>query len=222
MRMPIPVSVAVLGLVAPGALSLAGSRPVPFGVALAAAKPTSNPGVKVTFADRSTDMIRSDGAPYVDGTGGVVGQIFVSGSGDMTLNLNKTRPIRSFAGIYSRLSPGAPNGAFTDGWFINVHGVWQMLPGDTIATGASFSTGVGDFRWCPEPAPPTSPPWCQSTNTQAVTVTRDSFEHWTVVADPAVNDLDVLIKFVRGSWQVLGQYHMPFKLTIECSQLLCQ
>ena len=76
----------------------------------AAAPRTSNPGVIVTFVDRQgIDKIYSDGhGPYVNGVGGVVGQIFVSGSGDMTLNLKNARPNRVINGIYSPATDADP------------------------------------------------------------------------------------------------------------------
>ena len=45
-----------------------------------AAGKTPNPGVIVTFGDREGDAIFSDGhGDYVNGTGGVVGQILTTG-----------------------------------------------------------------------------------------------------------------------------------------------
>src|SRR5437867_5140578 len=70
------------------------------GAPLAAPKPT-NPGAQVVFADRAGDAIRSDGrGAYVNDVGGATSQIYVNGSGDLTLNLFQTRPKRVFVGTF--------------------------------------------------------------------------------------------------------------------------
>jgi hypothetical protein len=196
------------------------------GASLAAQK-TTNPGVTVTFGDRLGDAIFSDGhGQYVNGVGGVVGQIFVSGSGDMTLNLSKTRPNRVFNGVYtpatdvSQPTANPPSGTFSDGSFLSIWKIWQIPVGTTVSTGAGFSTrmGGGSFRWCVN-----SGPGCYAV-TDVVTVTRTAFDTWTVSADAATSetlgtDLDALIEDVH--WQALGYYHMPFSLTIKCSNSSC-
>jgi hypothetical protein len=195
-----------------------------------AAQKTSNPGVSVTFADRAGDAIGSDGhGSYVNGVGGVVGQIFVTGSGDMTLNLSKTRPNRVFNGTYVPASDVPqptkmpPSGTFKDGSFINIHAVWQIPVGATISTDASFTTGIGDFRWCGDGS---GPAWCALTGSQQVSVTRTAFDTWSVEANsPGTtpgNDLDVLAQSAGRYWVAVGYYHMPFQLTIQCSNSLCQ
>jgi hypothetical protein len=200
------------------------------GAPLAAPK-TADPGVTVTFGDRHsgdvTDAIFSDGhGPYVNGVGGVVARILVSGSGDMTLNLSKTRPNRVFNGVYipatdvSQPIANPPSGTFTDGSFLSIGKIWSMGVGETKSTGASFNSQMsgGSFRWC---APG---PYCDAV-TELVTVTRTATDTWTVSADPATSqtlgtDLDALIEDVH--WQALGSYHMPFSLTIQCSNSKCQ
>lgn len=193
-----------------------------------AAQKTTNPGVTVTFGDRVGDAIFSDGhGPYVNGVGGVVGQILASGSGDMTLNLSKTRPNRVFNGVYtpatdvSQPTGNPPSGTFSDGSFLNISRIWQVPVGSTVSTAASFNTRTsgGSFRWCPNPGP-----FCDAIPA-FVTVTRTAGDTWTVSADPATSettgtDLDTLIEDVH--WQALGYYHMPFSLTIRCSNSSCQ
>lgn len=198
-------------------------------VALEAAAKSSNPAVRFSFGDRGdtnviTDRIYSDGwGSYQDGIGGVVAHIFASGSGDATLNLSKARPNRTFNGSYtpdSLLSPAdAPSGVFADGWFINIHHVWQMTVGLSAVTDASFSTGAGDFRWCGD-AP--DPQWCQYDGTQNVSVTRVTFDKWIVTADTLDTELSVLLQPFRGSSRVAGLYRMPFQLEIECLDPQCQ
>jgi hypothetical protein len=221
------------------ALLTIGSLPFAPGIgttALAAAPKTSNPGVTVTFANRPADSIFpgfpgdaivGDGAPYVDGVGRIEGQIYVTGSGDMTLNLNFTRPKRAFYGTYTPATdvvqpPGTspPSGAFTDGGFINIHRVWQMGVFETKQTDASFTTGIGDFRWCGDP---TLPQWCRLPSPQAVNVTRDAHDKWTVEANPPSGpgtldgtDLSLFLLKTPSRLEPSGYYHMPFKLTIEC------
>jgi hypothetical protein len=221
------LSVIVLTLVVICAPSLSDRSQI---VAEAAAK-SSNPGVIFMFGDRRdlhtdviTDRIYSDGwESYQDGIGGVVAHIFASGSGDATLNLSKARPNRTFNGNYtpdSLLSPpDAPSGVFADGWFINIHHVWQMAVGVSAVTDASFSTGAGDFRWCGDPP---DPQWCQYDGTQNVSVTRVAFGNWIVTADPPDTELNVLLQPVRGGSRVAGLYRMPFQLEIECLNPQCQ
>lgn len=194
-----------------------------------AAQKTTSPAVSVTFGDRGGDAIFSDGhGQYVNGIGGVVAQILASDSGDMTLNLSKTRPNRVFNGIYSpatdasQLTPNPPSGTFSDGTSLAIGKIWEIPVGNTVSTGASFTAGFGSFRWC---APGS---FCAPLAvTELVTATRSAFDTWTVSADPATSttlgtDLDVLLGSKRGGWEVLGYYHMPFYITIRCSNSSCQ
>jgi hypothetical protein len=48
------------------------------------------------------------------------------------------------------------------------------------------------------------------------TVTADA-DRDTVVG----NDLSALVRYVRRAWQAIGYYHMPFQLTIQCSNAQC-
>ena len=212
----------VLAIVTLGVAALESGRPY-------AAKNSSNPGVTVTFGDRAGDGLVSDGyGPYVNGVAGVMGQIWVSGSGYMTLNLSSTRPNRVFNGTYTPASDVAqptanpPGGTFSDGWFINVGDVWHIPVGATVSTGASFAAGVGSFRWC---APGS---FCAGlATTELVTVTRPSVETWQVSADPPSStalgsDLAVLLDQIHNRWQAIGYYRMPFQLTIQCVNAGCQ
>ena len=181
----------------------------------------------VTFVDRQgIDKIYSDGhGPYVNGVGGVVGQIFVSGSGDMTLNLKNARPNRVINGIYSPatdadpISANPPSGTFSNGSFVNINGIWKVPVGATEQHGADVSAGIGDFRWCHDPTR------CGGAATDVVTVTRDAFDKWTVTADPAStttirSDLNVLLKMPLAT--AVAYYHMPFQLTIQCQTSTCK
>jgi hypothetical protein len=189
-------------------------------------KTPPNPGVTVTFGDRPGDKIVSDGhGPYVNGVGGVEGQLWVDGTGDMTLNLKGTRPNRAFDGSYSPATDvaqptGAPSGTFSDGWFINVGQIWKIPVGTTVSTrGGSFATGVGDFRWCSDGS------FCAGfATTELLTVTRISTDKWTASADAPSSsalgsDLNVLVKLPRG--QAIGYYRMPFQMTIQCQTASC-
>lgn len=182
----------------------------------AAAPKPANPQANFTFHDREDDQIRGDGASYISGIGGVVGQIYANGSGDATLNLYRTRPRRVFVGTYdgSAQAPGTPSGAFADGWFINIHNVWNMVDGTTVETLASFTTGVGEFRWCGTGGNE-GPNWCDGfTGSQTVTVTRNG-NIWHVVADSPVNMPNILLQSFKGGVRIAGSYAMPFALTIE-------
>lgn len=183
----------------------------------AAPKPV-NPTATFRFHDRSNDRIRSDnGSPYVNGVGGVEGQIYATGSGDATLNLYRTRnPKRVFIGEYgSAPPPSPPDGEFSDGWFINIHNVWSV-PNDGVeySTLASFTTGVGDFRWCGDGDITEKPGWCRLEGSQWVKVTRTG-DSWYVVADSPDNMPNLLFRTIRGKGVILGRYDMPFALTIE-------
>jgi hypothetical protein len=182
----------------------------------AAAPKPANPHANFTFLDRVGDHIRSDGASYISGNAGIVGQIYVNGSGDATLNLYRTRPRRVFVGTYDgRSQPsGTPDGAFADGWFINIHNVWNIADGATIETLASFTTGVGEFRWCGA-GDQTGPNWCDGlTGSQTVAVTRNG-NTWHVVADSSANMPNMLLQSFKGGLRVAGYYDMPFALAIE-------
>lgn len=182
----------------------------------AAAPKAANPQATFTFLDRAGDGIRSDGDRYVSGVAGVVGQIYANGSGDATLNLSRTRPKRVFVGTYdgSTQPPGTPSGTFADGWFINIHNVWNMVDGTTTETLASFTTGVGEFRWCGA-GDQAGPNWCAGlTGSLTVTVTR-SGDTWHVVSNSGVNMPNMLLQSFKSSMRIAGYYDMPFALTIE-------
>jgi hypothetical protein len=182
----------------------------------AAAPKPANPQANFTFLDRPGDQIRSDGASYISGVAGVVGQIYANGSGDATLNLYRTRPRRAFVGEYdgSAQPSGTPSGSFADGWFINICNVWGILDGTTVETLASFTTGVGEFRWCGA-GDEAGPNWCDGfTESRVVTVTRDG-DTWHVVANSTANMPNMLLQSFKGGLRIAGYYDMPFALTIE-------
>jgi hypothetical protein len=187
----------------------------------AAAPKPANPQANFTFLDRPGDQIRSDGASYISGVAGVVGQIYANGSGDATLNLYRTRPRRAFVGEYdgSAQPSGTPSGSFADGWFINICNVWGILDGTTVETLASFTTGVGEFRWCGADDG-TGPNWCDGftgIGSQTVKVTRNG-NTWYVVADPPDHMTNILLQSYKGGLRVAGYYDMPFALTIAMQQ----
>jgi hypothetical protein len=181
----------------------------------AAAPKPANPQANFTFRDDPTDLIRSDGASYISGVGGVVGQIYANGSGDATLNLYRTRPRRVFVGTYDgSTQETAPSGTFADGWFINIHNVWNISDGTAVETLASFTTGVGEFRWCGA-GDEAGPNWCEGfTGSKTVTVTR-SGNTWHVVANSPANMPNMLLQSFKGGLRIAGYYDMPFALTIE-------
>jgi hypothetical protein len=184
----------------------------------AAAPKPANPQANFTFRNDPGDAIRSDeiGASYISGVDGVVGQIYANGSGEATLNLYRSRPKRVFVGDYDAGTqpPGTPDGSFADGWFINIHSVWNIESGETVERRASFTTGVGEFRWCGA-GDDEGPAWCNGfTGSQTVTVTRNG-NTWHVVADSPVNMPNMLLQSYKGGLRVAGYYDMPFALTIE-------
>ena len=118
---------------------------------------------------------------------------------------------------WSDSQPGAPNGAFADGWFLNIHNVSNVRAGGLPlrSTIASFSTGVGDFRWCGDSGL-SNPGWCPDSYGSNWSLSTRTAGHWVVVADSDVNNMpNLLLRSIRSETQIVGYCDMPFALTID-------
>jgi hypothetical protein len=132
---------------------------------------STNPSASVVFMD-GYDLF-GDGSAYVDGQSSIAAQFYVSGSGDLTLNLINSA--RRFGGRYTFLrcpdgsgvttpatcQPVTSSDPFTDGWFVNIHDISNMSVAETRWTQAVFTAALGkplshsrtysplwNFLWC--------------------------------------------------------------------------
>jgi hypothetical protein len=193
-------------------------------VPVAAQKLNYTPGTSITFRDLAEDGIRSDGAAYVHGQGGVEIKVFayvdkgvVKGSGDATLNLNFTRPARWMAFDFSRrtfLLPGAssPTGAVEAQAFLNVNQVWQVPVGEIdVARAANFYTGSWQVQFGSNKTFP-------SLGSTHVLVSRPTRGTWVVTTDAGA--LASYITKVGKTQQEIAHYELPFAIDIVCE--LCE
>ena len=84
--------------------------------------------------------------------------------------------------------------------FMNIYGILNMTRNSSRTTHGR----VSDFRFNPTKWPGTS----------TFDVYRDGAGVWTVTADGA--DIAALVQIVRGKEKSLGQYYMPFQITVVC------
>ena len=149
---------------------------------------------EITFWNRTTDGVKSDGAVYKNGVNGVkaVFQDNSAGTGSRNFLLNMSRSRgRSLTFDYRTevvtpcavmdTEPTGPTGVLTDGgadfWILNI---MQMPVGSTIAKQGAFATGVGLFRFHDETKiNPIEPYHCA----QLMVVTRLSRTQWRVTTD---------------------------------------
>ena len=175
----------------------------------------------VVFRDAPGDGVHSENpgimSTYTNGVGGVVIRIVYAASGDMTLDLNATRPARTLqaettpANLLAVLgSPYATTA--TPCSFLNVNDVWGVPIGATETRSAIYTHATGKINFGVYGATTSD-----SQSTQ-VLVTRNSKTFWTVTTDGT--DAKALYS-TTGRGKTGGgntaEYALPFQLTISCS-----
>jgi len=149
------------------------------------------------FSNRIGDAITSDGlGTYANGGGMDLGfhsvtNDLVIGGGPRYIQFNST----------DQVTTTGPEGVIQDfDYFINIHGILNMAPGEFRQSTANMS----DFRFNPTK-------WAGTTR---VSVFRDFDGAWTITAEPS--DVSALTQVVKGKEKAIGLYHMPFQLTVVC------
>jgi len=194
-----------------------------------APKPPNFTGASVEFRDGGGDRIRSDGGPYVDGgQRGLEVRMWINGSQDLTIGtFSSGRTLYfDFSGKVTGSGNG-PTGTMFDNAFVNIRAIADMSIGETRTTKASFNTAIGNFRWLGSPLPEGGSVSGEPYGSQAVVVERTAAETWevytpvppdTLIAPGyTAGDLNVLLKTVKNTVTPIGNYHMPFGLTVTCT-----
>lgn len=196
-----------------------------------APKPPNFTVASVEFRDDPADRIRSDGGPYVDGgQRGLEVRMWINGSQDLTIGTFASG--RTLYFDYSDKVPGSgtgPTGAMYDNAFVNIRDIAAMGIGiaNRRTTKASFNTAVGYFRWLGSPVPAGGSVSGEPYGSQAVVVERTAQTTWEVYTPIPSNteiapgytagDRNVLLKSVKNTLTPIGNYHMPFGLTVTCA-----
>ena len=176
----------------------------------------------VVFRDAPGDGVHSENpgatSTYTNGVGGAVIRIVYAASGDMTLDLNATRPQRTMmaettpANLLAVLgSPYATTA--TPCSFLNVNDVWGVPIGATEARSAIFTHATGKLNFGVYGATSSD-----SQSTQ-VLVTRTSKTFWIVTTDGT--DAKALYSTTgkgKTGYGNTAEYALPFQLTIACSK----
>jgi|SRR5579864_977661 len=167
-------------------------------------------GCSATFSDRSGDAIVSDGAgAYVNGVAGVSCEVFEGASDDITLYLTASKHASRFIefNYTDRISASGPTGILDDlSTLSSLQDVAALAVGMAGSKTGGFTTAVGRFAFNPSNWPGSS----------ELTATRISQTEWTISADAAVNDVAVLSQASHKGSVAVGEYHMPFELTVSC------
>lgn len=153
----------------------------------------------LTFSDRVGDAITGDGAgAYVNGGRTELG--FHSVTNDLVMRGDSGSRVVTFDSTNQVTTTGPE--AITNEFdvFMNIRGILNMTPNSSRTTNAR----VSGFRFNPTNWPGTS----------TVDVYRDGAGVWTVSADGA--DIAALVQIVKGKEKSLGQYYMPFQITVVC------
>lgn len=195
-----------------------------------APKPPNFTVASVEFRDDVADRIRSDGGPYVNGgQRGLEVRMWINGSQDLTIGTFSSG--RTLYFDYSDKVPDSgtgPTGGMSDNAFVNIRAIAAMGIGEIRTTKASFNTAVGLFRWLGSPVPAAGAISGGPYGSEAVVVERTSQQTWEVYTPvpsgvvvgyegyPA-GDRNVLIKTVKNTETPIGNYHMPFGLTVTCA-----
>lgn len=194
-----------------------------------APKPPNFTVASVQFRDDVADRIRSDGGPYVDGgQRGLEVRMWINGSQDLTIGTFSSG--RTLYFDYSDKVPGSgsgPTGVMYDNAFVNIRAIAAMGIGEIRTTKASFNTAIGYFRWLGSPVPAGGSVSGGPFDSQAVVVERTGTQTWevytpvppdTMIAPGyTAGDLNVLLKTVKNTLTPIGNYHMPFGLTVTCA-----
>lgn len=217
-------------LVAASALSPVGNAAAP--------KPPDYTAATVVFRDDvdpegGVDAIRSDGlGAYVNGgSRGLVVRMYTCPDCSQDLTIGTFSSGRTIAFDYRNKVDGSgsgPTGTMNDNAFVNVRAIAAMGIGEIRTTKASFNTAVGYFRWLGSPYPAGGSVTGDPYGSQAVVVERTSQTTWEVhtpvppdtqiAPGYTAGDLNVLLKDGRrGTLVPVGNYHMPFGLTVTCT-----
>lgn len=194
-----------------------------------APKPPNFTVASVQFRDDVADRIRSDGGPYVDGgQRGLEVRMWINGSQDLAIGTFSSG--RTLYFDYSDKVPGSgsgPTGIMYDNAFVNIRAIAAMGIGEIRTTKASINTAIGHFRWLGSPVPAGGSVSGGPFGSQAVVVERTSAQTWevytpvppdtTIAPGYTAGDLNVLLKTVKNTLTPIGNYHMPFGLTVTCA-----
>lgn len=153
----------------------------------------------LTFSDRAGDAITGDGAgAYVNGGQTELG--FHSVTSDLVMRGNSGSRFVTFDSTnqVTTTGPEAIRNEFDV--FMNIRGILNMTPNSSRTTTAR----VSGFRFNP----------ATYAGTSVVEVYRDDAGVWTITADGA--DIAALVQIVKGKEKVMGQYYMPFQITVVC------
>ncbi|MEO6222742.1 MAG: hypothetical protein ABIP90_05795, partial [Vicinamibacterales bacterium] len=85
--------------------------------------------------------------------------------------------------------------------FMNIYGLLDVAPNSSRTTNYGRVSG---FRFNS----------VKYAGTSSFDVSRDAAGVWTVTADSL--DIAALVQIVRGKEKVMGQYYMPFQITVSC------
>jgi len=153
----------------------------------------------LTFSDRAGDAITGDGAgAYVNGGQTELG--FHSVTNDLVMRGDSGTRFVTFDST-NQATTGGPEGITNEfDVFMNIRGILNMTPNSSRTTNAR----VSGFRFNPTTYPGTS----------TVDVDRDLEGAWTVTAAP--DAIAALVQIVKGKEKVMGQYYMPFQITVVC------
>jgi hypothetical protein len=194
-----------------------------------APKPPDFTVASVQFRDDGADRIRSDGGPYVNGgQRGLEVRMWINGSQDLTIGTFSSG--RTLYFDYSDKVAGSgsgPIGVMYDNAFVNIRDIAAMGIGERRTTKASFNTAIGMLRWLGSPVPVAGAITGGPYDSQAVVVERTNGQTWeiytpvppdTLVAPGyTAGDQNVLLKTVKNKLTPIGNYHMPFGITVTCT-----
>jgi len=152
----------------------------------------------LTFSDRLGDAITGDGASYVNGGQTELG--FHSVTNDLVMRGDSGSRFVTFDST-NQVTTAGPE-AITNEFdvFMNIRGILNMTRNSSRTTTAR----VSGFRFNP----------ATYAGTTSVDVYRDDAGVWTITADGL--DIAALVQVVRGKEKVMGQYYMPFQITVVC------
>lgn len=163
----------------------------------------------VTFANNIGDAVTSDGAPYANSGGFVVG--LHSSTGDLTLQGSDGARWLNLSYL-TKVSGSGPTGTSQEfNIYFNVFNILAMARGDHKQTQVTIGTSiVGPNTWF-KYNPATFP------GTTRVDVDRNADGSWTIAADQSAGtDLASLSQIKGNRTTVYGLYSMPFHATVTC------
>ena len=154
--------------------------------------------------------------------------MWINGSQDLTIGTFSSG--RTLYFDYSDKVAGSgsgPIGVMYDNAFVAVRDIAAMGIGERRTTKASFNTAIGMLRWLGSPVPVAGAITGGPYDSQAVVVERTNGQTWeiytpvppdTLVAPGyTAGDQNVLLKTVKNKLTPIGNYHMPFGITVTCT-----